>query len=72
MLRRGLSPGGLRTKSESGWRRMVRKAIAVGSANGSIRVSYIDDEKRAKGETSVLSVTSRRPGFWSKLLAGWK
>lgn len=47
-------------------------AIEVGSANGSIRVSYVDDETRAKDETSVLPFTSCGPGFWSKLLSGWK
>lgn len=47
-------------------------AIEVGSGNGSIRVSYVDDETRAKDETSVLPFTSSGPGFWSKLLSGWK
>lgn len=68
----GFGQGGAADKPRqdgiAGWR---GNAIDVGSVHGSIRVSYVDDETRGEGVTSVLPLPGSGTGFWSKLFTGW-
>lgn len=68
----GFGQGGAADKpKQEGIAEWRGNAIDVGSVHGSIRVSYVDDETRGEGVTSVLPLPGSGTGFWSKLFTGW-
>lgn len=64
----GGGAGDRRQGGAGGWR---GNAIELVSVHGSICVSYVDDETRGEGVTSVLPPDNSGTGFWSNLFTGW-